>query len=78
MNNKHSKLALACHHLFKGKRQKAYLVLEQEPVDENDTGKIYTCKKCAENEPKTQKEFMKMLGSYCQKCLLNRCLKNGK
>ena len=74
MENLHNKFALACSHLMKGKRQKAYLVLEEEPLDEQDTGKIYTCKKCAENEPQSQEEFMNMLSTCCMHCLLNRGL----
>ena len=68
------KHVLACKHLFEGKRQKAYLVLEDEPLDDEDTGKIYTCKKCAENKPETEEEFQNMLSVYCETCLRNRCL----
>ncbi len=74
MNNQHNKFSLACSHLIKGKRQKAYMVWQDEPTDERDTGKIYTCIKCAENEPKSEKEFMNMLSTCCMHCLLNRGL----
>jgi hypothetical protein len=72
LENNREKYVLACNHLIKGKRQKAYLVLEEEPVDESDTGKVYTCLKCAKNEPQSQEEFEKMLSMYCLHCLLNR------
>ena len=74
MIDRHDKLALACSHLMKGKRQKAYLVWQGEPENGHDTGKIYTCKNCAEKEPKSQKEFMEMLSTCCIHCLLNRGL----
>ncbi len=72
MKKECEKLSLVCNHLLKGKRQRAFLVLEDEPVDKRDTGKIYTCIKCAQNEPKTQKQFMKMLTTCCMHCLRNR------
>lgn len=75
MLSKCEKLSLACNHLLEGKRQKAYLVWEDEPINEQDTGKIYTCKKCAENEPKSEKEFKNMLTTCCMHCLRNRGLK---
>lgn len=75
MKDNHDKFSLACSHLIHGKRQKAYLVWQDEPTDERDTGKIYTCENCAKNEPQSQKEFMDMLSTCCMHCLLNRGLK---
>ena len=57
--NNHKNLVIACNHLFELPKKVAFEVLDE----------TYACEVCAENEPKTEEEFMAMFQTICKDCL---------
>lgn len=56
-------LVVCCVHILKAVRAKKKIAMFEVLKD------TFTCKKCAENEPKTKKAYMAMFVTVCKGCI---------
>lgn len=58
-------LVICCTHILKSLKAKKKIKMFEVLKD------TFVCEKCAEKEPKTKKEFMKMFATVCRDCIKN-------
>jgi len=71
------KLSIACKHIFNAKKPINASVMQMEPLDEKDSGKIYTCKKCSGKEWGNDQASVDNFITICDHCVMGK-IKNWK